>query len=436
MTNTGLENLRVLIVEDDSPSRLGLTMVLELKVGHVFQADNGVEGLAVFRDLSPDVIITDIRMPVMDGLSMIRGVRDAGGDPFVIVASGFGEEDAYLEAIELGVNLFVKKPYRAEDILDGLDRACRDIARRRHDAYRRAIHGGILSNIPNCHLLTDGDTVFYFNDPKGLLPAEAEEGQELTPYLRGNFAIAMRHGMSLTSMPQDIRSWLTRHLGEEFVLAGNAQNGQASRYLLRIDPARIHETDLSLLTFTDISRIEAEKERFYQLAGKDFLTGVGNRQALEDELVKEAGRAERHGSELSLVMLDLDDFKSVNDTFGHQKGDEVLLATARLITQNVRVTDVVCRYGGEEFMVIMPQTGLEGAHACAEKLAQAIAANEFGIGRSLTASLGVARLLPGEMVQHMIRRVDMALYEAKKAGKNRVVQARDMSFRSPEVLGA
>ncbi|MFZ5427925.1 MAG: diguanylate cyclase [Thermodesulfobacteriota bacterium] len=428
MTQAGLHNLRVLIVEDDNPSRLGLTMALEDKVAQVLQADNGRSGLEIYRELAPDVIITDIRMPCLDGLSMIRGVRETGGDPFVIVASGFGAEESYLDAIELGVNLFIKKPYRADDIFSGLNRASGEIAKRRHDAYRRAIASGLLSQVPNCHLLTDGRQVLYFNDPQGILPGSADEGGDLSPFLRGNFALALRHGMAMTSLPQDIESWLVRHGGREFIVAGNGhiRNGRPSRFLLRLDPVRINGSALHLLTFTDISRIESERERFYQLAGRDFLTGVGNRQALESELARETSRASRYGGDLCLIMLDIDDFKSVNDTYGHQTGDRVLVDMARRIGAGVRVTDVVCRFGGEEFMVVMPQTGIEGALSCARKLGQSIGCHDFGIGRAVTVSLGVAQYDPGETIQAFIRKVDNALYQAKRTGKNRVVIAGDL----------
>ncbi len=428
MTQAGLQNLRVLIVEDDSPSRLGLTMALEDKVAQVLQADNGRSGLELYRELAPDVIITDIRMPCLDGLSMIRGVRETGGDPFVIVASGFGAEESYLDAIELGVNLFIKKPYRADDIFSGLSRASGEIAKRRHDAYRRALSCGLLAQVPNCHLLTDGRQVLYFNDPKAILPSLADEGQDLSPFLRGNFALALRHGMAMTSLPQDIESWLGRHGGREFIVAGNGhtRNGRPSRFLLRLDPVRLNGSNLHLLTFTDISRIEAERERFYQLAGRDFLTGVGNRQALETELDRETSRADRYGADLCIIMLDIDDFKSVNDTYGHQTGDSVLVEIARRVSAGVRVTDVVCRFGGEEFMVIMPQTGIEGALSCARKLGQTIACNDFGIGKSVTVSLGVAQYETGDTPHTLIRKVDDALYQAKKTGKNRVVTAGDI----------
>ncbi|MBI4959818.1 MAG: GGDEF domain-containing response regulator [Desulfovibrio sp.] len=430
MTQHCLRSLTVLLVEDDNTARQGLALALEAKVSRVFQADNGDSGFSQYASIRPDIIITDIRMPRMDGLAMVRAIRDSGGDPFIIIASGAGEEQAFLEAIELGVNLFIKKPYNAEDIFTGLERAAAEIARRRHDTYRRALSDGLLAHVPNCHLLSDGAAVLYFNDPQAILQYPAHEGQELGPYLRENFTVSMRQGVEQSSLPLNMDAWLTKHSGSEFVLAGNGQsrNGHPVRYLLRLDRVRIHSQERHLLTFTDISLIESERERFYQLAGRDYLTGVGNRQAFETELAREIERSKRYGSDLSLVMLDIDDFKSVNDTLGHQTGDAVLVALARCMAAEVRVTDIICRFGGEEFMVIMPQSELEGALSCAGKLGHSIAEYDFGIGRRITVSLGVAQYQPGESSHTLVRRVDTALYEAKGTGKNRVVTALDAPF--------
>ena len=432
MPHTDLKSLKVLIVEDDTPSRLCLCLTLEGMVGQLYEADNGKSGLDLYRRHLPDVIITDLRMPCMDGLSMIRSLRESGCKPYVIIASGFGEEDSYLDAIELKVNLFVKKPYRPQDILNGLLRAHQDVQQRRTDNSRRSLADGLLSNVPNSHVISDGDTILFFNDPRRILPGQAAEGHNLGTFLRRHFTLAQQHGMSRSSLPQSIEAWLSRHQGQEFILAGNARgNGNKDRsrlFLLAIDRVNFGEDQRHLLTFTDISLIESEREHFSRLAGSDYLTGVGNRQAFEMELARETERAQRYGTDLCLTMLDIDNFKSVNDTFGHQTGDAVLVELARTLASAVRVSDVVCRFGGEEFMVIMPQTGLEGALQCATKLGRAIAAQDFGIGRAVTVSLGLALKKDGESPQTFVRRVDTALYQAKNAGKNRVVVAQDASF--------
>lgn len=154
--------------------------------------------------------------------------------------------------------------------------------------------------------------------------------------------------------------------------------------------------------------------------GTDKLTGLFNRQKLDVKLEMEFLRARRSGAPLSVIILDLDHFKNVNDTWGHQVGDQVLVCTAQLLTARLRQTDCAGRWGGEEFMVICPDTDLEGARALAETLRQAIAAQIFPTAGHQTASFGVACCTVGDQVKTLVSRADQALYEAKHLGRNRV----------------
>lgn len=154
--------------------------------------------------------------------------------------------------------------------------------------------------------------------------------------------------------------------------------------------------------------------------GTDKLTGLFNRQKLDVKLEMEFLRARRSGAPLSVIILDLDHFKNVNDTWGHQVGDQVLVCTAQLLTARLRQTDCAGRWGGEEFMVICPDTDLEGARALAETLRQAITAQTFPTAGHQTASFGVACCTVGDQVKTLVSRADQALYEAKHLGRNRV----------------
>ncbi|MFP4138813.1 MAG: diguanylate cyclase [Halomonas sp.] len=170
----------------------------------------------------------------------------------------------------------------------------------------------------------------------------------------------------------------------------------------------------------DITQRKQAEERINAMAITDGLTGITNRQAFGRLLEKEMARAHRYGSPLSLIMYDLDHFKHINDHFGHNAGDDVLKALTGLVNRTLRDSDLHGRWGGEEFMVLLPETDLEAAGKVAEKLRQAIAHHRFkGIG-GVTASFGVAQLSPGENDRSLVHRVDEALYRAKALGRNRV----------------
>ena len=166
-------------------------------------------------------------------------------------------------------------------------------------------------------------------------------------------------------------------------------------------------------------------EKTRQLAYLDGLTGIFNRRFFELRIAEEMERVNRYGSQLSVIMLDIDHFKKLNDEFGHLLGDEVLRQVSRLLSQNVRKGDVLCRYGGEEFSLLLPQTSGENASEVAEKLRRAIEIFPFtGVPRTVSVSAGVADCPQfGTTRDEIVAAADAALYQAKLSGRNRVMTA-------------
>jgi diguanylate cyclase (GGDEF)-like protein len=152
----------------------------------------------------------------------------------------------------------------------------------------------------------------------------------------------------------------------------------------------------------------------------DALTGLFNRRAFDDLVVRGLSARERYGQELSLVAIDIDHFKAVNGTFGHDVGDDILRAFADINRNICRPSDLPCRWGGEEFVLLLPETGLEGANRTAERPRLDIETNEFKAVGTLTASLGVAQVRHSKSADRLQKRADEALYEAKNNGRNYV----------------
>ncbi len=171
-------------------------------------------------------------------------------------------------------------------------------------------------------------------------------------------------------------------------------------------------------------------EELERLSVTDRLTELYNHGYFQQRLEEEIGRAARFGRRLSLVMLDIDDFKQFNDTYGHPKGDRVLRTLSAIIRQNLREIDVAARYGGEEFVIVLPETDTAGAMAVAERIRASMAEQRFDVGEdalpiSQTVSLGVATYpVHGVTAVRLVEAADKAMYDAKRAGKNRVAAAR------------
>jgi diguanylate cyclase (GGDEF)-like protein/PAS domain S-box-containing protein len=175
-----------------------------------------------------------------------------------------------------------------------------------------------------------------------------------------------------------------------------------------------------VLSFRLIDQQVAAEQQLQQLATTDPLTGVANRRQLESQIRQAVVRADRYAEPLSLILADVDHFKAINDGHGHQTGDQVLIAFCRRIRQQLRCSDVFGRWGGEEFLILLPQGSLSSAAALAEKLRQLIAASPFPQVGRVTASFGVAARIPHEPDHAWFQRVDSQLYAAKTAGRNRV----------------
>nr|WP_301003541.1 GGDEF domain-containing protein [Arsukibacterium sp.] len=181
-----------------------------------------------------------------------------------------------------------------------------------------------------------------------------------------------------------------------------------------------------LVHYYEVSRNEVlralatQHRQLQRLSITDTLTGLYNRSKLDDILSQEIARSIRHQSPFSVILADLDFFKSINDNFGHMAGDQVLMSFAGIMLQHCRELDVAGRWGGEEFLIICPHTDISGAKLLAERIRAAVAEFEFAHGKQLTVSLGVASFIRDDDANTILKRADDALYRAKGKGRNRV----------------
>lgn len=178
----------------------------------------------------------------------------------------------------------------------------------------------------------------------------------------------------------------------------------------------------------EIAALRKELDAARREASTDPLTGLLNRRAFTTVLANAIARAQSDGGPLALLILDIDHFKSINDTYGHLVGDKVLRFVARLLAQAVKGQDTLCRFGGEEFAILLPDTTLSGALRVGETIRERLEGSHLRLADSgqplgaITASIGVASYHPGESLDAFIQRADQALYEAKRQGRNRVQQ--------------
>lgn len=203
----------------------------------------------------------------------------------------------------------------------------------------------------------------------------------------------------------------------------NSQESDRTRF--EQSQKQIRELNKRLKDMEDESELLKESVvQSRELALKDALTGIWNRQALDEDLEKEFIRWQRYQKPLSLVVWDIDFFKRVNDTYGHAAGDKVLKTIARLFKQETRDADFIARFGGEEFVGIFPETRLEDALSLANKIRKKIQSSKFHYEHKpvpITASAGLATFRPNDTIEDVFKRADAALYRAKESGRNRCI---------------
>ena len=191
------------------------------------------------------------------------------------------------------------------------------------------------------------------------------------------------------------------------------QSDEIARNLLRILAGRVRSDDAA------IGESSRQKRRLEQLATVDELTGLRNRRWLDDAFARQLTRAIRTGQPMSVMMIDIDHFKQLNDAHGHAYGDTVLRRVAQTLAGGLRPQDLAARYGGEEFAVLLPGIGQESAVAIAERLREAVQADGLAGRRPATVSIGVATRSGNQPLDALLERADDALYRAKTAGRNR-----------------
>ncbi|MVV48142.1 GGDEF domain-containing protein [Pseudomonas sp. PB120] len=249
----------------------------------------------------------------------------------------------------------------------------------------------------------------FFREVQKLVPLDALVYQHTSSDLRLEFGQRGHHTISYSLSHQG------EHLGELVFRRNQRFSDQEQGNL---------ESSLSSLLFPMRNALLYRVAT--QSALRDPLTGTGNRIAMDQTLEREIEMSRRHMQPLSLLMLDIDHFKLINDTHGHGAGDDVLKAVAASIKSQLRNVDMVFRFGGEEFLILLSNTSREAAAMIGERLrfaAQAEGYTADGNMIELTVSLGCSTLLPGESVESLLRRADSALYVAKREGRNRIAMA-------------
>jgi len=448
---------RILVV-DDIPANVKLLEArLLAEYFDVLTAENGYECLDIVSKVPVDVILLDIMMPGMDGFEVCERLKSNPKTAHipVVMVTALDQPTDRVRGLRAGADDFLTKPVNDMQLMARVKSLVRlkmlsDELRLRAETARtigmdpNAARDEEVANV----LLVDGRAnsqeriaralkpvadVSAMNDPQAAI-FEAAEGSYDLIIVNSNFEDydPLRLCSQIRSLERSrfIPILLVIDAGGEAMVVRALELG-VNDYILRpLDPNELVVrclTQIRRKRFND--RLRDSVNHTIELAVTDPLTGLNNRRYLDKHLKLLFDRAVARGRPLSVCITDIDRFKSVNDTYGHDAGDEVLKEFAARIRSTVRGADLACRFGGEEFVVVMPDTSPETAAAVAERLRYVVENNPFvlrqsGTALNITASLGIACSVHGAAsAEDLVRQADRALYEAKHGGRNRVVAA-------------
>jgi two-component system cell cycle response regulator len=450
---------RVLVV-DDVPANVRLLEArLSAEYFDVLTASNGSEALAICERAECDIVLLDIMMPDMDGFEVCRRLKASASTHHipVVIVTALDHASDRLRGLEAGADDFLTKP--VSDV--ALIARVRSLARLKmmtDELRMRAVTSqeiglqnrekeAVADAGKNGRILVVDDRPGSYERVVSMLKnehtvdIEPAPGEGLFHAAEGNYdlvivSLALQNfdGLRLCSQLRSLER--TRNVPILAIAEGDDNSRMIRGLEIGVNDflqRPIDKNELLARVRTQIrkkrytERLRDNVQLSIEMAITDALTGLYNRRYMENHLATLIDQAASRGKPLAVLVLDIDHFKSVNDTYGHDAGDDVLREFALRMRKSIRGLDLACRYGGEEFVVVMPETDMSVAAAVAERLRRRIASEPFSIQQGtgsieVTISVGIATLdQRSENGANILKRADQALYRAKRDGRNRVV---------------
>ncbi|ADD68607.1 diguanylate cyclase [Denitrovibrio acetiphilus DSM 12809] len=422
MTEDFISEIKIFYVEDEPFIREGFVRFLKRRTDKLYVFSNGQEALDAFSEIRPDLIITDIRMPVMDGLEMSEKIKEIDPSVPIIVTTGHNDEDFFLRSIDIGIDKYIKKPVSFTELIGVVKKITSSIVHERQMEKHNKFLREVMDLNPNFVITTDGSKCTYLNESFKEFLGCTTVSEYIEKY--GNIKNVMVEKEDTFYKGKEPRQWLAESTDSKhnnrmvFLRPLNGTDDDEMVCLANVK--NVPDKDEWLISFADVTLLEKEKQIYRMLSQQDPLTKIYNRTKFFEEVEKELDRVSRYGQDMSILMIDVDYFKEVNDQYGHLVGDKVLIELTQIIRQNIRKSDVFARYGGEEFALLMPMTAQKGAREKADLIREAVSTHNFDKCGRVTCSFGVATYAEGDTVDSFVQKADIALYNAKESGRNMV----------------
>jgi len=413
----------ILFVDDEPEIRFELKRFLQRYSSEVVVANNGEEGLALFKKHTPDIVISDIKMPKMSGIEMAKKIKKHSPKQVIIFTTAHSDNGYFLEAIEMQVDGYILKPVDLGLLKQKINEITRHIKLEKEKKLYESIVEDIAQMQENMLAVYNENGSPIFCNEKLLTFFGYKSMQE---FLKQEKDISHRFEACeeyYSPSKESDQTWIEalKKMKEDERIVYIRGDGMTEPNFFLVSLSDKTDHHYTIVTFSEITSIVEEKRQYRHGAYTDVLTQIDNRARFNIVFNEAMKQSKKDNSPLSIILLDIDNFKDINDVYGHQMGDKILKEFANFILKNIRFKDFFARWGGEEFVLLLSNTPLKSAKAIAENLRMLVQNHDFGVEKNITCSFGVASNSNSDTEESLFERADKALYKAKNNGRNKVV---------------
>ncbi len=408
----------ILYVEDEDGVRQQLSKLLTRFSSELYVAEDGKVGLELFKKYSPNIVITDIKMPVMNGIDMVKAIKEISPEEHIIFTTAHSESEYFIDAIETHADGYILKPLSFQVFTNKLNQITKQINIEKELLAQQVLTNEITQML-NLLIVLDNDNNIIYSNKNFLKFFSLRNIEQFNSEYKSIVNVFVNYGDFF--YPKDEKNWIDeiKNLDDDKrVVSMVNEEAEPQAFILSIK--QMEETGHTIIIFTEITNITIKKNELEYKAYTDELTKIGNKLYFEDALKKEFKLASSNKKPLGLIMFDIDFFKQLNDKYGTKIGDSVLVELVQLVRSSISQNDIFARYFGNQFVQLLPNTSKEHTLVVVNRVKNLIDNHTFVDDIKITCSFGISNTIDSLDAETLVDEAQKALSLAKESGRNKI----------------